>query len=75
MDEDEEGEEEHPLNGGGGTTGRRCPVIGGVVGRCRYGATGRQRHSAERLRFWRLRFEERLPARSRESPSASHTSK
>jgi hypothetical protein len=24
--------------------------------------------------FWRLRFEERLPARSRESPSTSHTS-
>jgi hypothetical protein len=37
-------------------------------------AAGRRRSSADRLRFWRLRFEKRLPARSCESPSASHTS-
>jgi hypothetical protein len=73
--EEEEGEEEQ--DGGGGTTGRRHPEAGDATGRRRLaagGAVGRQRRSAGRLRFWRLRFEERLPARSRESPSASHTS-
>jgi hypothetical protein len=75
-DKDEEGEEAHPQDGRGGTTGRRCPVAGGAAGRCRCGAAGRRRRrSVGCLRFGCLRFEERLPARSRESPSASHTSR
>jgi hypothetical protein len=68
-DEDEEGEEEHPQDGGGDTAGRRHPVVGGAVGRYRCSAAGRRRCSTGHLRF-----EERLPARSRESPSVSHTS-
>jgi hypothetical protein len=71
--EEEEGEEEQDGGRGragrgieGGAGGRPCPAAGG--------AAGRRRSSAGRLRFRRLRFEERLPARSRESPSASHTS-
>jgi hypothetical protein len=73
--EEEEGEEEQ--DGRGGTARHRRPIVGGVVGRRRpvAGSTaGRRRCSVGRLRFWRLRFEERLAARSRESPSVSHTS-
>jgi hypothetical protein len=61
----------------GGATGRPCPTAGGAAGRpypAAGGAAGRQRPAADRLRFWRLRFEEHLPTRSRESPSTSHTS-
>jgi hypothetical protein len=65
-DEDEEGEEEHPQDDGGGKAGRRHPAAGGSAGRYRCGIAGRQR---------RLRFVERLTTRSRESPSASHTSR
>jgi hypothetical protein len=57
----------------GGTAGRPCPAAGGAAGRQRP-AAGRRRSSAGRLRFWHLRFKEHLLARSRESPSASHTS-
>jgi hypothetical protein len=60
--EEAEGEEEQ--DGGRDRAGR------GTTG----GAAGRRQSSAGRLRFLHLRFEERLPARSRESPSASHTS-
>jgi hypothetical protein len=78
--EEEEGEEEQ--DGGraragrgttGGTVGRPCPAAGDAAGR-RRPAAGRRRSTADRLRFWRLRFEEHLPAKSRESASASHTS-
>jgi hypothetical protein len=77
--EEEEGEEEQDGGRGragrgiaGGAAGRPCQAAGGTVGR-RRPAAGRQQSSTGRLRFWRLRFEDRLPARSRESPSASHT--
>jgi hypothetical protein len=63
--EEEEGEEEEQ-DDGRGREGRPCAAVGG--------AAGRRRSSAGRFRFWCLRFEERLPARSHESPSASHTS-
>jgi hypothetical protein len=75
LPEEEEGEEEE--DGVGGTTGRRRPAASGAAGQRRPaagGAAGRRRRSAGRLRFWCLRFEECLPARSRESPSVSHTS-
>jgi hypothetical protein len=68
LTEEEEGEDEH--DGGRGKAGRG--TAGGAAGR-RRPAVGRQRSSADCLRFWRLRFEEHLPVRSRESPSASHT--
>jgi hypothetical protein len=57
----------------GGAAGRPCPAAGGATGR-RRPAPGQRRSSVDRLRFWHLRFEERLPTRSHESPSASHTS-
>jgi hypothetical protein len=70
---EEEGEKEQDGGRGragrgtaGGAAGRPCPVAGS--------AAGRRRSSAGRFRFWRLRFEERLPARSRESPLVSRTS-
>jgi hypothetical protein len=72
--EEEEGEEEQDGGRGragrgtaGGAAGRPCLEVGDAAGR-------RRRNSADRLKFWRLWFEEHLPARSRESPSASHTS-
>jgi hypothetical protein len=72
--EEEEGEEEQ--DGGRGragrdiasdAAGRPCPAADGAAGRRRPTA-GRRRSLADRLRF-----EEHLPAMSRESPSASHT--
>jgi hypothetical protein len=39
-DEDEDGEDEHPQDGGGGTAGRRRLAAGGAVGRCRCSAAG-----------------------------------
>jgi hypothetical protein len=57
--EEAEGEEEQ--DNGGGTTRRQHLAAGGAAGR-------------RRCLVGRLRFEERLPAKSRESPSVSHTS-
>jgi hypothetical protein len=74
--EKEEGEEEQDGGRGragrgtvGGAAGRPCPAAGGIA-RQRRPAVGRRRSSVGHLRF-----EEHLPARSRESPSASHTSR
>jgi hypothetical protein len=61
-DEDEEGEHEHPQDDGEGTARRRRPAAGGAAGHCRCNAAGRRQCSAGRLRFWRLRFKECLPA-------------
>jgi hypothetical protein len=79
-EEEEEGEEEQDGGRGragrgtaGDAVGRPYPAAGDAAGR-RRPAVARRRSSADRLRFWRLRFEEHLPARSHESASASHTS-
>jgi hypothetical protein len=77
--EEEEGEEEQDGGRGrarrgtaGSAAGRPCLAAGSAAGR-RRPVAGQRQSSVDRLRFWRLRFEEHLPARSRESPSASHT--